>query len=135
MSGGTNVNPNPNPSGCAPVTTTSAYVGFYGGTTGCTPANDICVSGETVAFTLYPQNGYSFTCVPYAYTWSFGDGQTSSEDQPMHTYATAGTYNVTIGIRDAVNQTTTVSSTIKVGSGSGAQPPPSPPHRRPSGHQ
>ena len=133
IAGGSNVNPPPNPSGCAPITPTSAYVGFYGGGTGCTPANDICTNGETIAFTLYPQNGYSFICSPYSYVWSFGDSKTSTDEQPTHQYATAGTYNISVSIRDSVGQSTTISGTIKVGSGSGAQPPPTP-HRRPSGH-
>ena len=29
-----------------------------------------------------------------SYSWNFGDGSTSTEQNPMHTYATAGTYSV-----------------------------------------
>jgi len=94
----------------------------------------MCTNGETIAFTLYPQNGYSFTCSPYQYLWNFGDNQTSADEQPTHIYATAGTYNISVSVRDNVGQSTTISGTIRVGSGSGAQPPPTPTHRRPSGH-
>jgi PKD repeat protein len=31
-----------------------------------------------------------------SYTWSFGDGNTSTETNPVHTYASAGTYTVTL---------------------------------------
>jgi PKD repeat protein len=33
---------------------------------------------------------------PTAWTWDFGDGGTSSQQSPQHTYAQAGTFNVTL---------------------------------------
>ncbi|MBL7940323.1 MAG: PKD domain-containing protein [Flavobacteriales bacterium] len=36
--------------------------------------------------------------------WSFGDGGTSSENDPEHTYSTAGTYNVTLVASDECNR-------------------------------
>jgi PKD repeat protein len=33
---------------------------------------------------------------PTAWIWSFGDGSTSTSQNPMHTYTTAGTYTVTL---------------------------------------
>jgi PKD repeat protein len=35
-----------------------------------------------------------------AYSWTFGDGGTSSLASPSHTYAAAGTYSVHLVIRD-----------------------------------
>ncbi len=35
------------------------------------------------------------------YEWSFGDGSTSGEAEPTHTYATAGTYSVTLTASDS----------------------------------
>lgn len=32
--------------------------------------------------------------------WDFGDGQTSSEENPLHTYATAGDYQVTLTVKN-----------------------------------
>jgi PKD repeat protein len=138
MNGGTSnpSNPTPTPGGCQPITPDSAYIGYYGGGTGCTPSNQSCVSGETVAFTVYPQNGYSFVCSPYTYYWQFGDGKTSNDEQTTHQYTAASTYNVSVTIRDSAGQQTTISGTIKVGTGSGAGPTPTPstPRRRPNDH-
>jgi hypothetical protein len=35
-----------------------------------------------------------------SWRWSFGDGTSSDERNPVHTYAAAGTYNVTLEITD-----------------------------------
>ncbi len=35
--------------------------------------------------------------------WDFGDGQTSTETNPSHTYTTAGTYTVTLTVSDGVD--------------------------------
>jgi len=49
----------------------------------------------TVAFTS-TATGDNLT-----YTWDFGDGNTSTDANPSHTYATAGTYNVTQTVSNA----------------------------------
>ena len=36
------------------------------------------------------------TNLPTSWLWSFGDGQTSTQQNPLHTYATAGSYNVSL---------------------------------------
>jgi gliding motility-associated-like protein len=45
-------------------------------------------------------------------TWDFGDGTTSTQQNPSHTYQTAGTYNVTLS---ATNATGCVSTVTKSG--------------------
>src|SRR6185503_5786279 len=52
-------------------------------------------SALTVAFT----NTSAGT--PTTYAWTFGDGGTSSLQNPSHTYITAGTYNVCLIVADA----------------------------------
>ncbi|MGI6411962.1 MAG: PKD domain-containing protein [Bacteroidales bacterium] len=45
------------------------------------------VTGEVITFTNATVDGYS-------YEWNFGDGTTSTEENPTHAYEDAGTYNV-----------------------------------------
>lgn len=40
---------------------------------------------------------------PVSYTWTFGDGSTSSDPVPFHTYNANGYYNVCLTITDSVN--------------------------------
>ena len=83
---------------------------------GCTSEADcftISVSGSTntdcLAFWVNSNDGLtvSFTELPFipqntiAWTWSFGDGNGSTDAAPVHTYAAAGTYNVCLNIETA----------------------------------
>jgi glucose/arabinose dehydrogenase len=53
---------------------------------------------------------------PLTYQWTFGDGQTSTAANPVHTYARAGQYSARLSVSDGVN--TTLSTPIAVGVGS-----------------
>ena len=48
-----------------------------------------------------------------SYSWDFGDGTTSAELNPMHTYSTAGSYTVTLTAKNEDGVSTT-SKTIKI---------------------
>jgi PKD repeat protein len=56
-----------------------------------------------------------------AWSWDFGDGATSAEQNPAHTYGTAGTYDVTLTVTDMDGGTgaTTQSITVVESSGPG----------------
>lgn len=47
------------------------------------------------------------TGAPTTWKWDFGDGATSSEQNPMHTYTTIGTYTVTLTASNANGSDTT----------------------------
>ena len=52
---------------------------------------------------------------PLSYNWTFGDGTTSTEANPSHTYATGGRYSVRLFVSDGVTSTVTAPLTITVG--------------------
>jgi len=47
---------------------------------------------------------------PYSYSWDFGDGDTSSEQNPEHTYTSAGTYFAKVTVTDVGYPTQTKSA-------------------------
>ena len=61
---------------------------------GCSACFNNSVSGSTVSFT--DQSSGS----PTAWNWDFGDGNSSTSQNPTHTYATSGTYTVCLNIWD-----------------------------------
>jgi glucose/arabinose dehydrogenase len=52
---------------------------------------------------------------PLTYSWTFGDGGTSSAANPSHTYTQAGQYTARLSVSDGVNTTLSVSLPISVG--------------------
>jgi uncharacterized membrane protein len=51
--------------------------------------NKSCFKDQDVLF-----NNTSVGSEPISFTWTFGDGETSSERNPLHTYHGLGNYNV-----------------------------------------
>ncbi|MFJ5259759.1 carbohydrate-binding protein [Streptomyces sp. NPDC088387] len=49
------------------------------------------------------------------YSWNFGDGSTSTQANPSHTYTTAGTFRPTLTVRDPQGLTGTASLVITAG--------------------
>ena len=60
------------------------------------------------------------------WTWTFGDGETSTEQNPEHKYADDGTYNVTLTVEDDGGASDTVTKIIKVRKPASPHPPSSP---------
>ncbi len=48
-------------------------------------------------------------CPEYTYAWNFGDGETSTEANPKHTYATMGSFNPSLTMTDAKGNTSLAS--------------------------
>jgi PKD repeat protein len=69
------------------------------------------INGTTVTFIdqSYDPDGYIVS-----WDWDFGDGTTSTQQNPIHTYAADGTYNVTLTVTDneGANGTKTVAITV-----------------------
>jgi serine protease len=53
-----------------------------------------------------------------SYSWDFGDGNSSTEQNPSHSYASAGTYSVSLTVTDNEGASDTDSQTIDVTDGS-----------------
>lgn len=49
-----------------------------------------------------------------SYSWDFGDGNTSTEENPVHTYAEEGAYDVTLTGTDAGGATKEVTKTVTI---------------------
>lgn len=73
------------------------------------PAFDLEIDGLTVTFT-------NMSSGATGYVWNFGDGQSSQEADPVHTYSAPGAYNVTLNASNgpcskAIGQTVVIPST------------------------
>lgn len=53
--------------------------------------------GEEIQFTGTAENGNP----PYVYHWNFGDGDTSDEQNPTHSYDVKGNYTVVLSVTDS----------------------------------
>lgn len=86
-------------------TTNSSCIDYYMDTVVVTgvPSPAQCVAG----FVMYPDTGInnvtvvnSSTGTNLTYLWDFGDGNTSTQQFPSHTYATAGNYYLCLTVDD-----------------------------------
>ena len=50
----------------------------------------------------------------YGYNWNFGDGTTSTSQNPGHTYSTAGTYTAILTVTDSASPVHTASSSVTI---------------------
>jgi hypothetical protein len=60
--------------------------------------------GERIQFTL---QGISGGIAPYSYLWEFGDGETSTDENPSHSYDDSGYYTVSLTVTDDRGNTDT----------------------------
>lgn len=75
-----------------------------------TPAGDVA-TGTAIAFsaTAADPDGDTLT-----YAWDFGDGGTSTQQNPSHTYATAGSYTAKVTVDDGHGATATDTVAVKM---------------------
>jgi len=59
-------------------------------------------------------DGSASTGAAPSYSWDYGDGNTAFGANPTHTYATAGTYTVSLTVTDACGTNDVTSSTVQV---------------------
>ena len=68
-----------------------------------TPAGDV-TTGQAVEFAAAATDADGDTLT---YAWEFGDGGTSSAQNPSHTYTAAGTYSAKVTVSDGKGGTAT----------------------------
>jgi hypothetical protein len=66
-----------------------------------TATGSVSVSNGTrplsISFTCSPSGGVP----PYTYSWTFGDGETSTQQNPLHIYSSKGTYEAIVTVTDS----------------------------------
>lgn len=65
-------------------------------------------------FYFYPSSSYNVPCTvdfidsstgnPASWKWRFGDGGTSTKQYPVHTYYKAGTYTISLTVKNAAGE-------------------------------
>ncbi len=104
-------------------TNTTAYV-----VTATSPQSG-CSGRDTVLITVNPSNvaAFTYTVVNQTVTftngstgatswvWDFGDGNTSTDQNPVYTYASNGVYMVTLTVQNGLCPTAVITQTIVVG--------------------
>ncbi len=93
------------------------------------PASEPAIVTVNAAFTA-TSNGLTTTFVNQSagatsYSWAFGDGSSSTEENPQHTYAAAGTYTVTLTASDG-NNSAEVSKDVTVSAATLTEAAPTP---------
>ena len=69
------------------------------------------VAGRTVfTFTDQSTGGKG----PYSYQWQFGDGNTSTLQNPTHVYASAGNYTTTLRVTESLSTSDTITKTAYI---------------------
>ncbi len=68
--------------------------------------------GQAVSFTPTVTDPDNDT--PFTYSWDFGDGGTSTQANPIHTYTAAGTYTVKLEVTDRRGAKGTKEKTIRI---------------------
>ncbi|GAA2244614.1 collagenase [Kitasatospora cystarginea] len=75
------------------------------------------VNGSTVSLTDQSVETGSGSLT--SWSWTFGDGTSSTERNPSHTYAAAGTYTVALTVTDSSGRTASTPASVTVTSGGG----------------
>lgn len=71
-------------------------------------------SGHMTNPTVYFAGSASGGLTPYTWLWNFGDGSTSTLQNPTHTYASAGEYTTTLQVSDSSGQVISDTASVSI---------------------
>jgi xanthomonalisin len=100
--------------GSVQIANFSAAFSGGGGTTTPTANFSTSTSGLTATFT---DSSSDVGGTISSYSWTFGDGGTSTVKSPTHTYSAAGTYTVTETVKDSGGVSASKSASVTVSTG------------------
>jgi uncharacterized lipoprotein YddW (UPF0748 family) len=66
------------------------------------------LSGVVGSTSFVSSDGTTGGSPPYNYEWQFGDNATSTSQNPIHTYGSAGNYTITLTVTDSMSNKSTV---------------------------
>ena len=92
------------------------YAAAGGGGTNQPPTARMSVDCQDLVCTMTGDGSSDPEGLLSSYQWDFGDGDTSTQADPNHTFATAGTYTVSLKVTDAGGLSDTMTQTIHAGS-------------------
>jgi cytochrome c len=78
-------------------------------------ADQTSTSGNTLTVQFSSEGSRDPDGDPITYSWDFGDGTSSTEPNPTHTYSAVGTYAARLTVTDSTDRTGTADVTIVVG--------------------
>ncbi len=95
--------------GCTNTTTRPYSAIFAAPVANITPVAEICVNG-TVSFSSATSTAPGSTIT--GWSWDFGDGTTSTQQNPTHTYSTAGVKTVQLTVTTAAGCTSAIDTLL-----------------------
>jgi len=105
---------------CTDVRNAFAVVGITIDCVGLPTANFNFTTSHLNRTVVFTDTSTCPGCIITEWFWDFGDGNTSTQQHPTHTYAADGTYTVTLTVTNSTNDTDSTSKDVTV-----PGPPPS----------
>lgn len=113
--------PPPNTNPCGAMSSTNMFLSISGAS--C-PSGGTCTTGDLLSFQAQPYL-YNLGCAQHTFSWSFGDGGSSNQQNPVHAYTSNGPHTVTMTVSNpyqTYSKTASVTTTAGSGTGGGSCP-------------